>query len=475
MTSPFEKLFHTPPNYAKLRVFGCLCFPWLRPYTRNKLDARSQRCVFLGYSTSQSAYFCYHQLTGRMYVSRHVQFDETSFPFRDVQTHPSDDVVPSRESPITTVVSPLLAPPVTESPPPPENRRSINAESSSAHPSRSSNNGENRQQPNVSQENISPTTLPQDSAQQDFPAHNNSSPNQNKEGIISSSSSRHQTTPSLNSSSSPVTSTGPPRSDLHPTSSSPSQVSPSSTPTSSPSSHNSEPTAPNKNVSTPTIQPHPTLIEPTALKQNELQPITQTRKQNNNPTPHQTASAQPHVQIVNPQENIHKMKTRAKNNITKPNPKYGFLAAGTISTEPKTIQQALKDKNWSPACSKEFDALTLNQTWDLVPSASTQNIVGCKWVFTTKFFSNGALERYKARLVAKGFHQQYGKDYAETFSPVIKSTTIRVVLDVATRKAWPLKQLDVNNAFLQGELTEEVYMSQPPVLLIKIGPLMSVV
>jgi len=103
-----------------------------------------------------------------------------------------------------------------------------------------------------------------------------------------------------------------------------------------------------------------------------------------------------------------------------------------------------------------------NHTWDLVPPAATQNIVGCKWLFTTKYFSNGLLERYKSRLVAKGFHQQYGKDYAETFSPVIKSTTIRLVLDVATSKDWPIKQLDVNNAFLQGELTEEGYMSQPP-------------
>lgn len=157
------------------------------------------------------------------------------------------------------------------------------------------------------------------------------------------------------------------------------------------------------------------------------------------------------------------MTTRAKNKITKPKAKFTLTATVKKNhKEPTTITQALKDQNWSRACSAEYDALTINHTWDLVPHTPHQNIVGCKWVFTTKFHSNGTLERSKARLVAKGFHQQYGHDYAETFSHVIKSTTIRLVLDVAIKKSWPIKQLDVNNAFLQGELTEEVYMSQPP-------------
>lgn len=81
LQSPFQKLFCTTPNYEKLRVFGCLCFPWLRPYTSLKLQDRSQRCVFLSYSPTQSDYVCLHKPSGQIYTSRHVQFNEDEFSF----------------------------------------------------------------------------------------------------------------------------------------------------------------------------------------------------------------------------------------------------------------------------------------------------------------------------------------------------------------------------------------------------------
>ncbi|KAG7559542.1 GAG-pre-integrase domain [Arabidopsis thaliana x Arabidopsis arenosa] len=459
MESPFQKLFGSSPNYDKLRVFGCLCFPWLRPYTRHKLDDRSQRCVFLGYSTSQSAYYCLHRPSARIYVSRHVQFDEDTFPFQDtLPTNRETELV----TPTPPLVIPLLRPPVVRPPPvssPPSPTAGPVPPRETLTDTRVEDNNGSSQSENVGLIQTGPlNNINQAHEQAQTPNSTTRAPAHQP-----SSSSSESPTSTQTPTGSSTRRTGPPSLDLHPSSprSSDSQV---SSPLSSSSASPSEPTAHSQNGSQTSTQPNRNTIEPTAPRQNELNPTTQNQLQTNNPPQNRATPTQPQNQILAPPENIHKMKTRAKNNITKPKQKFSLTVTANHKRppEPTTINQALKDKDWSKACSTEFDALMGNHTWDLVPPTAAQNIVGCKWVFTTKFFSDGSLERYKARLVAKGFHQQYGKDYAETFSPVIKSTTIRLVLDVATTKNWPIKQLDVNNAFLQGELTEEVYMSQPP-------------
>jgi hypothetical protein len=110
----------------------------------------------------------------------------------------------------------------------------------------------------------------------------------------------------------------------------------------------------------------------------------------------------------------------------------------------------------------EYSALMKNKTWHLVPPQRGTNIIDCKWVYKIKHKQDGSLDRYKARLVAKGFKQSYGIDYEDTFSPVVKTATIRTILSTVVSRGWSMRQLDVQNDFLHVLLEEEVYMWQPP-------------
>lgn len=129
---------------------------------------------------------------------------------------------------------------------------------------------------------------------------------------------------------------------------------------------------------------------------------------------------------------------------------------------PNTVQDALKDPKWKAAMNEEMRALQKNQTWEVVPLPDEKKTIGCKWVFTVKFNMDGSVDRYKARLVAKGYTQRYGVDYQETFAPVAKLDTIRILISLVVNRGWDLKQFDVKNAFLNGDLKEEVYMDIPP-------------
>ena len=109
----------------------------------------------------------------------------------------------------------------------------------------------------------------------------------------------------------------------------------------------------------------------------------------------------------------------------------------------------------------EIKALEANNTWTFTSLPPGKKPIGCKWVYWVKYKLDGSVERYKTRLVAKGFTQKKGLDYIDTFSPMAKMVFVKCVLVVAVVKGWFLSKLDVNNAFLHGDLHEKVFMSLP--------------
>jgi hypothetical protein len=111
---------------------------------------------------------------------------------------------------------------------------------------------------------------------------------------------------------------------------------------------------------------------------------------------------------------------------------------------------------------EEMATLDANATWELVALPKDKKAIGCKWVYKVKHNANGSMNKYKARLVAKGYAQTYGINYEETYSPVAKMTIVRAIIVMAATKGWSLHQMDVSNAFLHGDLQEEMYMEQPP-------------
>jgi len=168
-------------------------------------------------------------------------------------------------------------------------------------------------------------------------------------------------------------------------------------------------------------------------------------------------------QIVSPQEShalcnnvsYHRMNKKHLN----------FLKKISISHEPSTYLEASKDPKWVEAMRAEIKALIDNHTWTLTKLPKNRKSIGSKWIYKIKYLPNGEIERYKVRLVAKGFTQKEGFDYHETFAPVTKITSIRIIIALAAMKNWNLYQLDVNNAFLNGDLHEDVFLKPPPGLL----------
>ena len=140
------------------------------------------------------------------------------------------------------------------------------------------------------------------------------------------------------------------------------------------------------------------------------------------------------------------------------------VALHTAIEEPANMQEALSSKfsaQWKAAADCEYQSLIENKTWELVELPTNRKTVGCKWVFKVKYGEHGEVDRFEGRLVAKGYSQKYGVDYDETFSPVFRFSSLRILLAYSVQKNMLIHQMDVTTAFLNGDLEEEIYMEQP--------------
>jgi hypothetical protein len=396
--TPLERLFQQKPDYSSLRIFGCACWPNLRPYNAHKFQFRSTRCVFLGYSPLHKGFKCLDPPTGRVYISRDVTFDENIFPL--AQLHPNAGARLRHE---ISLLPSDLRPPTSDQ----------GGELSNDHMFNSNNSCDE-----VCAENRV------DAANSEEPREVNPA-----NGVGTGADANLVPGPTLSPSGSSGIGAGP----LQP------EAATMSTGEEEAGDDLPTPTGTNPRAESPA--PHSPAPESSAPISSEPAGMA----------PAEEITTRPRTRL---QSGIRKPKVYTDGTI-----KYSCF---TSSGEPQNLNEAFGNKHWKEAMDLEYSALMKNKTWHLVPPRKGINIIDSKWVYKIKRKADGSLDRYKARLVAKGFKQRYGIDYEDTFSPVVKATTIRVILSVAVSRGWSLRQLDVQNAFLHGVLEEEVYMRQPP-------------
>jgi histone deacetylase 1/2 len=399
MQTPLERLLGEVPDYTFFKVFGCACWPHLRPYNKRKLEFRSKKCVFLGYSSLHKGYKCLHVPTNRMYISRDVIFDENVFPFSNMPLHSTQSTLSS---------SPL---------------RSDQFDDSAHPPSLLANHGAG------SGRGVRLELL------EDSPSSHTIDPSSGDGNIDRCTGVDVD----------PVQQHG--ESD-HAAWASPAPVTPiRASPLASPGSGWAA-------GSSTGAGPH--LASPGSASSTTATEALPTASAGALSSPDPADTAPPRV-VTRLQKGIRNPKRRTDGTIA-----WAAIRTDSSSTEPRDHRDAMTSPEWRAAMELEFAALQYNKTWRLVPPVPGLNVIDCKWVFKIKQKSDGSIERYKARLVAKGFKQRYGLDYEDTFSPVVKPTTIRMLLSMALTHGWHLRQLDIQNAFLHGVLEEEVFMRQPP-------------
>ena len=139
---------------------------------------------------------------------------------------------------------------------------------------------------------------------------------------------------------------------------------------------------------------------------------------------------------------------------------YMALVGECVETEPSSFEEALQQPIWVDAMVEEYDSIVRNSVWDVVPRSENNSIVSSCWLYKVKEAANGSVDKHKVRFFARGFSQVKGIDYDETFAPVARYTSTRLMLALSAQMGWKIHQMDVKTSFLNGKIEEEVYIEQ---------------
>ncbi|GJW76284.1 putative RNA-directed DNA polymerase [Tanacetum coccineum] len=394
--SPYDMIYNSCPKLSHIRMFGCLCFATVLN-NHDKLTNRSEKCVMMGYSSSQKGYRLYSLDRHQFLVSRDVKFFESIFPFKE---------------------------------------------------SVSNGNKDKSKVSNVFQDNnllnffdLNDPELPNDDER--VKSRHNSDPE-------SQSDSSHSTNlgDNVNTADSPITGDISHGSDdidarLYEDEAATLDENPNSE-----GNVDSNPSTPSHGIQTLRGNLESNLNTPAQGTQN----LRRSTRSSVFPRNYNDFVVNSKVKY-----GIEKFVGYSKLNAEN----LCFVTQLNKNSEPKTFFEASQSPQWVDAMNLEMSALLENDTWDLVELPKGRKALSSKWVWKLKFKSSGEIERYKARLVAMGCAQKEGVDYEETFSPVVKMVTIRCLVNLAVNQSWPIFQLDINNAFLYGDLKETVYMKPP--------------
>ncbi|CAN7087861.1 unnamed protein product [Brassica rapa subsp. narinosa] len=406
--APFEVLNKRKPSLEYMRVFGCLCYVLVPGELRNKLEARSRKAMFIGYSTTQKGYKCYDPEARRCYnpdtrrvlVSRDVKFVEEREYYEEQNKEDLKDLTSERATTLRIILE-SIGVKVRQD----QQGSGSNPGSQPPNGGRSatptSDHGGERSEPETTQESSGASgTHDQDvevSEQQD--------------GAEASQLGEEEAV----------------------------EVS------------TSVPQESGEESQVEVEQPEPALRRSTRIRRDASNWVSTRVYYNAQAVEHPSQAVCSFAQY--PEEHCAFMVNLDENYI------------------PRSYEEAMMDKEWKESVGAEAGAMIKNDTWYESELPKGKKAVTSRWIFTIKYKADGKIERKKSRLVARGFTQTYGEDYIETFAPVAKLHTIRIVLSLAVNLGWGLWQMDVKNAFLQGELEDEVYMHPPPGLehLVKSG------